>query len=114
MAPGMLAKQVNTNVSKDSLLDKSVKHSKETLREFVKMVDNKGKAFKPVISKLFYTFFLEDLPQTMNFDLHKNQSYFFFWYEMIKLSNYTTELQLSFKTISIGLIVLTQKLELWV
>ena len=57
MAPGMLAKQVNTDVSKDSLLDKSVKHSKETLREFVKMVDNKGKAFKPVISKLFYAFF---------------------------------------------------------
>ena len=55
MAPGLLAKQVNSDVSKESLLDNSVKHSKDTLREFVKMVDNKGKTFKPFIFKLFNT-----------------------------------------------------------
>ena len=55
MAPGLLAKQVNSDVSKDSLLDNSVKHSKETMREFVKMVDNKGKAFKPILFKFFNT-----------------------------------------------------------
>jgi hypothetical protein len=43
MSPGLLGGQVNNDVMKDSLLDKSIQHSKATLREFVKMVDNKGK-----------------------------------------------------------------------
>jgi hypothetical protein len=43
MAPGLLGKQVNNDVKKDSLLDKSVQHSSATFREFTKMIDNKGK-----------------------------------------------------------------------
>ena len=42
MAPGLLGKQVNNDFKKDSLMDKSIEHSSETFREFVKMVDNKG------------------------------------------------------------------------
>ena len=45
MPPAIIGNQVNNDNMKDSLLDKSVKHSNETLREFVKMVDNKGKTY---------------------------------------------------------------------
>ena len=41
MAPALLRQQVNNDVLKDSLLDKSVVHSAETFREFVKLVDNR-------------------------------------------------------------------------
>ena len=41
MAPGILAKQVNNDTKKESLLDKSIQHSAETYREFIKMIDNK-------------------------------------------------------------------------
>ena len=41
MAPGLLAKQINNDCEKESLIDKSIQHSADTYREFVKMVDNK-------------------------------------------------------------------------
>jgi hypothetical protein len=41
ISPDLIAKQVNNDVKKDSLMDKSIQHSAETFREFVKMVDNK-------------------------------------------------------------------------
>ena len=41
MAPALLRQQVNNDVLKDSLLDKSVVHFAETFREFVKLVDNR-------------------------------------------------------------------------
>lgn len=55
LAPALLGKQVNNDCLKDSLLDKSIQHSAETVREFTNMVDNKGKALnkpntdKPII-----------------------------------------------------------------
>ena len=42
MAPAMLRKQINNDNMKDSLLDKSIKHSPETFRQFVQLIDNKG------------------------------------------------------------------------
>ena len=41
MAPALLRQQVNNDILKESLLDKSVVHSAETMREFVRLVDNK-------------------------------------------------------------------------
>ena len=52
MSPGLLGKQVNSDVLKDSLIDKSVTHSKETLREFVKMVDNKGRTIQSCVANI--------------------------------------------------------------
>ena len=43
MSPGLMDKQINNDIRKDSLMDKTFKHSAETFREFLKMVDNKGK-----------------------------------------------------------------------
>ena len=42
MAPALMGKQMNHDNLKDSLLDKSIKHSPETLREFANLIDNKG------------------------------------------------------------------------
>ena len=38
IAPGLVSKQVNNDIKKDSIMDKSIQHSAETFREFVKMV----------------------------------------------------------------------------
>ena len=43
MSPGLMGNPVNNDVKKDSLMDKTFKHSAETFRTFLKMVDNKGK-----------------------------------------------------------------------
>ena len=50
IAPGLLGTQRNNDVKKDSLLDKTIKHSSETFREFTKLVDNKGKTLNNKIS----------------------------------------------------------------
>ena len=44
MAPVMMKKQVNNDITKDSLLDKSITHTAETLREFVQLIDDQGNA----------------------------------------------------------------------
>ena len=44
IAPRLLRKQVNSDVLKESLLDKSIQHSSVTMREFTKMVDSAGKS----------------------------------------------------------------------
>ena len=41
MPSSLMAKQINSDVKKDSLLDKTIQHSSETFREFVKMVDDR-------------------------------------------------------------------------
>ena len=50
IAPGLLGTQRNSDVKKDSLLDKTIQHSSETFREFTKLVDNKGKTLNNNIS----------------------------------------------------------------
>ena len=41
IANDLIVKQINNDNKKDSLMDKSIQHSSETFREFVKMIDNK-------------------------------------------------------------------------
>ena len=50
MAPAMIRKQINNDIAKDSLLDKSITHSQETYREFVQLIDDKGNAFLNMIN----------------------------------------------------------------